>query len=560
MINKKTKAMKSLSKLYISHTILTSLIFSNIALAQEARTQDTVLKTQEFNVYQIYVPEVQKKVKQKLTPELPKFETEKISYQYTVPEQKLSYTYQAIPIRPLALGVEGASIPYENYIKAGLGNLSTISLDAGISTIQAKNFQSIFHAKHLSQRKDGNIDRQNSNTEFSAMGYYQLQDHDIVGNINFNRTGLLYFGAAPELNLPPIPKDSLRQVYWGINAGIGLENSNNKPFTYKPHFNIGYYTDKYESSEINAQLQIPIAYQFEEHLKAGINFTTDINNFNYNGVNIYNNLMSLNPYVDFKFFNSDLHIGLKPTLGKESKFYLLPDIKATIPIIQNSFVLNTGFKGDVLQNTFSQLTTKNPFLFGNYEVNQTSQLKVFGGFDAKLNSHVSLGGSLGWNLWKNLPIFFNDYNRSDDGRYFTIDYDTRVSAINLDAYFKYQISESFGIVGKGAWTHFTQTDIFEKVYHEPQIKIGGEIFTKPVKGLSLNLKLDYWDRIFFRNNLMETEKLSSFVDLSLQGEYQVIPRLSLFLQLNNILNQEYQRWAQYPSYGINLMGGLRFKF
>ena len=36
--------------------------------------------------------------------------------------------------------------------------------------------------------------------------------------------------------------------------------------------------------------------------------------------------------------------------------------------------------------------------------------------------------------------------------------------------------------------------------------------------------------------------------------------LDIWAQFNNILNKEYQRWNQYPVYGFNFVGGIRYSF
>ncbi|MCY1375462.1 hypothetical protein D9M69_628780 [compost metagenome] len=65
----------------------------------------------------------------------------------------------------------------------------------------------------------------------------------------------------------------------------------------------------------------------------------------------------------------------------------------------------------------------------------------------------------------------------------------------------------------------------------------------------------------FANNPDGTyKKLPMIVDINAMASYDVIPRLTLFLQADNILNQKYQLWNQYPVYGINILGGIRFKF
>lgn len=522
------------------------------------RGTDTVIRTQEFNVYQVYVPEVQKKTKERIIPDVPKFDTINPVYQYEVPEQKLTYTYQAVPIRPLALGLDKQQHNFENYIKAGFGNYSSFLLDAGISALQTEKFQSVLHARHLSQ-KGGLTNRQSSLSEFSGTGYYQLEHHDLEAGIQFTRRGSSYYG----LNQPvyPYPElDSVRQVYWGIKGQVAIENSNNSRFVYKPRLGGSYYADRRNASETGMDISIPLAYQIDSTLKLGLDLNGNFYSYTVNNRSVGNHLIAARPYADISILKSDLHIGIRPSLGIDNRFYLLPDITLRVPLIENALTLNGGFKGEVIQNTFEQLSSKNPFIYNNYLVQQSRQLKVFGGFDSKLGKHMSLGGSIAWNQWNNLPVFINDYSRTADGRYFSIIYEGKVQGLTFDGYFKYQVNESFGVTGAGSWTSFTYKERMNKIYHEPQLKLSGEVFARPVKQLYLSAKLEYWDRIFYLTETGTTENLLPITDLSLQGEYQIIPRLSLFLQLNNILNRQYERFNLYNVYGFNIIGGLRFKF
>jgi hypothetical protein len=55
-------------------------------------------------------------------------------------------------------------------------------------------------------------------------------------------------------------------------------------------------------------------------------------------------------------------------------------------------------------------------------------------------------------------------------------------------------------------------------------------------------------------------KLGSAIDLSSGLEFRVVKNIKLWAQFNNMLNNEYQRWNQYPVYGFNFLGGVVFSF
>lgn len=548
------------NKLYISLAATLGLLPLGTHVVAQNTAQDSILKTQTFDVYQIYVPEVQKKSKEKLLPELPKFDTVNPVYTYVVPEQKISYTYQAVPLRPLALGLDNQVSLFENYAKVGFGNYRSILLDAGISSLQTNKFQSIIHGSHLSQKGGDVQNRQSSVTNISAKGYSQFKNHDVFGGLNFDRTGVAYYGLNPDSTFEVPSIDSVRQVYWGVNGHVGFENNAAQKFRYKPVIGLGYFADRYQANETNVNIALPVSYRFDSTFNVGVTVKGDFNQYKLDKISYSNNAFSIHPFVQINALNSEFEIGAQPTWGTGDKFYFLPQLIAKVPLVQNKLRVQGGFKGELVQNTFRQMATKNPFLHQYNNILQTRQLKVFGAFDANITENFSLGGSISWNQWDNLPVFINDYSKTTDGRYFKVVHDARVNALMFDGYVKYQISENFGLIGRGAWTSFTEKSNLDRIYHEPQLKMGAELFAKPFKGLNISAKFDYWDRIFYFAPSNQSEKLSPITDLSFQGEYQIIPRLSVFMQLNNILNNEYNRWYQYDVYGFNIIGGLRLKF
>ena len=56
------------------------------------------------------------------------------------------------------------------------------------------------------------------------------------------------------------------------------------------------------------------------------------------------------------------------------------------------------------------------------------------------------------------------------------------------------------------------------------------------------------------------KKMDGTFDLNLMGEYLVIDNLTAFLRLNNLLNNKYEVWNNYPTQGFNAMAGITFSF
>ena len=55
-------------------------------------------------------------------------------------------------------------------------------------------------------------------------------------------------------------------------------------------------------------------------------------------------------------------------------------------------------------------------------------------------------------------------------------------------------------------------------------------------------------------------ELPSYIDANLSVEYFYSPLFSAFLNINNITNSKYSKWHNYPTQGINIMGGFSYRF
>jgi outer membrane receptor protein involved in Fe transport len=60
--------------------------------------------------------------------------------------------------------------------------------------------------------------------------------------------------------------------------------------------------------------------------------------------------------------------------------------------------------------------------------------------------------------------------------------------------------------------------------------------------------------------LVYGRKLNPVFDFNLGAEYRFTKQISAFIDINNIISQNYEIWGNYPVQGINVMGGLTFSF
>lgn len=527
------------------------------AMAQ--RKADTTIAPQTIEIIQSYKPEIARPSRPVVTPSLPHIDTTRPRFQYEVPQQTLSYTYHSVPIRPLALGRQEAIMPFQNYIKGGFGNLRSVYVDAGIGSLRSADYETAVHFSHLSQ-KGGVTNQQSSGTHFDADGKYFTGGHAISAGLNVLRNGNTYYGY--DHDTFAYAKDVIRQAFTGVNVHAGLENTeaNSWNIFYKPAFDFGYYGDRFNAKERSFAFDIPAGIAVDSTLSFSLGLKGNFTQFKNDSADIGNNFIQVNPAMDLRFDATNIHIGLSPTWGMDNTCYLLPDLRLSVSAFSNGLGLVAGWKGSLIQNTYQQLSTKNPFLYNIYDVRQTKSDQVYGGFESALGQHVSFGGTVSWRQWKDLALFVNDYALSSDGKQFAVVYDRKVQALSLDAFIRYQVGNIFGLSASGTWYNFYHSETFDKTYHEPMLRLGGHMYLRPVEQLHINVNADFWDGIYALRADGSNRKIPAFLDLSAGAEYNIIPRLSIFLQANNILGAKYERWNQYRAYGFNIIGGFRFKF
>jgi hypothetical protein len=88
----------------------------------------------------------------------------------------------------------------------------------------------------------------------------------------------------------------------------------------------------------------------------------------------------------------------------------------------------------------------------------------------------------------------------------------------------------------------------------------GSLKWKILKDLQVKADVFIWDGAPYREITLAAKKGKAVGDLNLGAEFTVMPRLNLWIQMNNVLNSTYQRWNQYSVLGFNVLGGVVYSF
>ncbi|PZF71742.1 TonB-dependent receptor [Taibaiella soli] len=543
------------------------LAISGSAAAQKAGNKDTTIKSTTIEVIQSYKPVVKQAPKPEFAPALPPADTSRPAYTYTVPAQTLFFTYHSLPLKPLALGKDTTHDPFANYIKFGLGNLKTIYLDAGIGSLKGENFATAIHVHHLSQ--SGNIDNQNSaQTGLEAEGTLYKQKNNWHAGFEGYRNQYSWYGYNHDL--VEYTKSDVQQIYYKFGAEVDMYN--NQPLAwglnYHPEVSAGVFTannvaDGHKlSPERSINLNVPFSKDFDTSFRIQLGLVGKFAQLSVDDHSVSNNYFQVTPAAFYHKNNFSANLGLYPTFAKNIT-YLLPDIGLHYTLPSSQIGFGAGWSASLIQNTFEQLATKNPYISitdiynnnGN-TIRQTRTDELYGSAQTNIGHHITVSARLSWWTYRNLPMFMNNYS---DEKQFSVLYENKVNAISLQANLRYQISNNFAVGFSGTWYNFYNST-GAHVWQEPGVRLRADLMFRPIPKLTITAYTYVLDHIYAVNTNNESTKLKGVFDLGGGAEYQIIPRLSVFLQINNLLNNANERWLGYTSYGFNIFGGIRFKF
>jgi hypothetical protein len=528
------------------------------AMAQRTKPAgDTVLKGSTIEVIQAYKPKVKQSPKPEWVPQLPPLDTTHPEFNYDVPQQTLYYTYNSLPLQPLALGRAQAKLPFPNYIKAGGGNLSTVFLDAGIGGIYGANYETGIHLHHIQQK--GRIQHQEtmlSGIEAETKIHNAKADWRLALDGSRNQYG--YYGYN-HMTYPDKAEDSIKQAYTNVKLDISMKNrlDSGEKFTYNPGIIGSIYRDRGDAAEASIGFNVPMVYDVDGALDLQIRVAGAVTRFTNNSQKISNNYIGAYPGLGIRAERLTGHIvaGLVRSMDNN---YFLPDVQGTYVAKNNLFSVGAGWAASLLRNTYEELTSENPYMMNNYVVANGRRDEVFGQFYGRGGDHFTFSGRISWWSFENLPTFINKFTSANDWKYFNVSYQD-VKAVSFQPGIRFNEANkwSVGVTGE-FYSFYKKTEAY--VWHTPSMKLKGDFIINPTPKLTCGAYLSMLGGIHAKDVYGDPVDVPAVFDLGGNAEYLIISRLSVFAQLNNLLNYKYQRWYKYEAYGINIYGGLRLKF
>jgi hypothetical protein len=359
---------------------------------------------------------------------------------------------------------------------------------------------------------------------------------------------------------------------------------------------VSYFTDKFKSSEVLVNFDANLAFPLD-FLSSSLNdisVATGIEFLKGSFQNDYANASKINyniitakliPEYTLNYLGISLKASLRTFISLDienaaTNFFMFPDVFLQKRILQNYINGYGGFTGNLETNTYQEFTEENPYVSPTLFITQTAESSnFFIGFKGNISKNINYNLKVSIKKEEDKPLFLRNNSKSNGitstensqplkgyeyGNSFSIYYDD-VKSTSIFAEIEYLFDKNLTFTTHIKYDNYTTTTALEN-WNLPSLQtsiLANYTSEKWYANATIYYVSERKDAVYtttFPSSLNGAETLSSFVDVNLNGGYHFNDKFSAFLKLNNMLNTEYQRFANFNTQGFQALAGITYKF
>ncbi|NQT77923.1 MAG: hypothetical protein HQ565_09435 [Bacteroidetes bacterium] len=562
----KINALKSLLPFILAGVFSSLLVTPYQLLGQE--------KNEEVTIIAPYNPTVTAAQKINRNPRIILQENKALPpVQYNIHSVRINTIVAPENPKPSRVPGEPSKDLYRSHIRAGFGNYLSPYLELWVNSLQSDEFNAGAHIRHLSSL--GKIkDYANStfsNTLVEAYGEKFIKGNSLGGKLNYSRNMVHRYGYKPdEFPALDIPDDDIKQVYQRIGFDLGFKSNNpdEDALNYYIMFDGYHLFDKYESNETAIFVNPGISKKMDmfgnnRGQELGLDLRLDYY-MNKDSLNTHNSgIFSATPFFNMDLNPYRIYIGLRTdySIDSTSGFHLYPVIKAEAGLLEEMLVVYAGIDGGLSKTSFYGLSSENPFINSVLPLEFTNnKFEVFGGIKGRVTEIIDFNIGLRHASVDNLPLFVSDTGSVIENTFGVIYDDAGIFRASGELGFRSK--SDFGIILRAGFYSYSMKNE-EKAWQKPNMDASIEAYYILKENLTLSTTIIARGGMYarsFDNNQLVAEQMNGWLDLSLGGEYRINQQFSAFITLNNLLNNDYLKWYNYPVQKFNVLAGVGFSF
>jgi hypothetical protein len=509
--------------------------------------------SEEVNVVRQYKPILAEAVKVTANPEIKIEEQGKEIPNYIFLSHRIDSTMKVSAVQIEKMKNESIAKLYNHYIRTGAGNASTTYFEAWTNNLRSKEWVLGAHYRHLAQVGSiKNMAYSDNTIEAYAKRIYAKQNISL--GIMYDRDVNHFYGY--DQSLVSYKATKVRQYYnlFGIQSQLKSNLQAFNSLSYVGNFDFYTVNDRFNAKENRFALSTSAKYK-EFKTKIGI----DVANFE-DSLSSKNNLFYFEPSIHLKEagFNIEIGAAIYQEFGDNNLFHIYPNVSVNYRLEELDAIIYAGLNGRIKKNSLRDFYVENPFLGTNLQMlNTNEKINLLAGIRGK----IDLKNTYQVNIeHKSLSRAVYFVANNDAFRTYDVVYDgpnASQTEIHLD--YTHQSSEKLRIFA--AFKHtFYNVDTIKFAWHRPaSIFSLGTNYNIANKFL-IDAQLFSYSKMQGREVNGNARNIKGGVDLNLGIDYRYSKIISIYLNLNNVLNYKRETFNYYNGLGFQALLGASFRF
>ncbi|MGY3213006.1 hypothetical protein [Mucilaginibacter sp. HD30] len=528
--------------------------------------------SEEIVITTAYKPVLADAVKLRRNPDMEDKAPFKAPLTYTPIDKRLERNTDIKQLNAMRMPAEVDSIPTNNFVRAGVGSLKTTFAEGYFGNGKDEALQVAGYFKHFGQSGTA-FEKQNTITnQVGVFGKSIGSVNSLSGRIDFSNRSNNFYGYNP-YDPPPAANFFPAHQYFNTISAEGELVKNYRDvendFTYALKLQGYGFADRFKARENNVAIS-GFLNQTIKQFYAGASASLDLTTQKDEQYSINNSIARVNPYIKFQGTNYKIDAGvtLATEFGFSSRFFIFPAAKAELQVIPKYARLFVEAKGDINKSTLRNFYAVNPFLGQNLGIrNSVDELDISAGLKGTLAPGLNFKATIYRNSVKNMPLMVSNFNIAAGYNKFKVLYDDGTARVNgFNGELDYKATEDVNIFGSVEFVDY-QLASEKTAWNLPKFKLKGGASIRINDKVIVNGTLLYRGQTFdpYVSASMQAagatrSAIDAFADLSGGVEYKVTKKITIFGQVNNILNADSQNWLYYQNYGFNIFGGASYSF
>ena len=557
-----------------------------------AQKKDENIGTEVVNVVKPYTPTISDAFKVKEIPSVEDAENSK--------KEDIKYNFFSFPVASTFVPIKGRAANvdksqseklYKNFANLGLGNYTSLNAEIFVTENISDHEYIGGMFRHLSSQggiNDVVLNNGFDKTSIDLTYGNQLQNLTWISDLGFQNQMYNWYGIPDNFTQTTIdrinPKHSFNNFYIGTNLSLTDSFFKDASLKYNRFWDA--------NGSVENRFYVKPSFEFDLlRQKIKTNLIVD-----YLGGSFEKNFLGTNS-IKYGFTNFGIHpsivvnkndwaINLGASVfysadnqNSSSKVFVYPQVNASVKVVGDFMIFYTGVEGSLDQNSYRDFSNENPFVSPTLAIAPTDkQFDLFAGLKGKLSNNMSytMRGSV--QNEKNKSLFksneFNMFAANTEsyqfGNSFGVVYDD-IRTVSLFGELKADFSKNVTIGFNGSYSRFFTINQ-EEAWNLPTIKLEASMNVNITKkwfaGANVYYVGERKDIVYIQSMITifppayypETINIKGFFDANLNIGYNHSDRLTGFLKFNNIANQSYQKWFNYPVQALQVVLGASYKF